>query len=180
MSAEDKRDETESYKSRSRSHRSKYESRSRSRSRDRDHYRRKYRRDKYRHRGDRNHRDREKHRNRDKYNKKEKKRKDRQDRKDDARDNKQNIIENKVEQKVRKQGVCDMIEVILNDRLGKKIRVKCNSDDSIGDLKKLVAVQTGTRPEKIRIQKWYTVYKDHISLADYEIKDGLGLELYYD
>lgn len=36
-----------------------------------------------------------------------------------------------------------MIEIILNDRLGKKIRVKCNPDDTIGDLKKLVAAQTG-------------------------------------
>jgi ubiquitin-like protein 5 len=81
--------------------------------------------------------------------------------------------------------------------------VKCNEDDTIGDLKKLVAAQTGmawryvfecpsfsyayrdglygvgTRPEKIRIQKWYTVFKDHITLADYEIHDGMGLELYY-
>lgn len=72
-----------------------------------------------------------------------------------------------------------MIEVVLNDRLGKKVRVKCNEDDTIGDLKKLVAAQTGTRPEKIRIQKWYTVYKDHITLADYEVHDGMGLELYY-
>ncbi|KAK6926788.1 hypothetical protein RJ641_008507 [Dillenia turbinata] len=47
-----------------------------------------------------------------------------------------------------------MIEVVLNDRLGKKVRVKCNEDDTIGDLKKLVAAQTGTRAEKIRIQKW--------------------------
>jgi ubiquitin-like protein 5 len=72
-----------------------------------------------------------------------------------------------------------MIEVILNDRLGKKVRVKCNEEDTIGDLKKLVAAQTGTRPEKIRIQKWYTIYKDHISLADYEVHDGMNLELYY-
>eukprot|EP00197_Chlamydomonas_leiostraca_P006473 CAMPEP_0202869462 /NCGR_PEP_ID=MMETSP1391-20130828/12467_1 /ASSEMBLY_ACC=CAM_ASM_000867 /TAXON_ID=1034604 /ORGANISM="Chlamydomonas leiostraca, Strain SAG 11-49" /LENGTH=134 /DNA_ID=CAMNT_0049549781 /DNA_START=201 /DNA_END=603 /DNA_ORIENTATION=- len=72
-----------------------------------------------------------------------------------------------------------MIEVVLNDRLGKKVRVKCNEDDTIGDLKKLVAAQTGTRPDKIRIQKWYTIYKDHITLADYEIHDGMGLELYY-
>jgi ubiquitin-like protein 5 len=64
-----------------------------------------------------------------------------------------------------------MIEVICNDRLGKKIRVKCNADDTIGDLKKLLAAQTGTRPEKLRIQKWYTVYKDHITLEDYEIHD---------
>ena len=41
------------------------------------------------------------------------------------------------------------------------------------------APQTGTRPEKLRIQKWYTVYKDHITLDDYEIHDGMGLELYY-
>ncbi|KAL0907368.1 hypothetical protein M5K25_021774 [Dendrobium thyrsiflorum] len=47
-----------------------------------------------------------------------------------------------------------MIEVVLNDRLGKKVRVKCNEDDTIGDLKKLVAAQTGTRADKIRIQKW--------------------------
>nr|GLL31079.1 serine/threonine-protein phosphatase 6 regulatory subunit 3-like isoform X1 [Ipomoea trifida] len=46
-----------------------------------------------------------------------------------------------------------MIEVVLNDRLGKKVRVKCNDDDTIGDLKKLVAAQTGTRADKIRIQK---------------------------
>ena len=71
-----------------------------------------------------------------------------------------------------------MIEVICNDRLGKKIRVKCNPDDTVGDLKKLLAAQTGTRPEKLRIQKWYTVYKDHITLEDYEIHDGMGLELY--
>lgn len=36
-----------------------------------------------------------------------------------------------------------MIEVVLNDRLGKKVRVKCNEDDTVGDLKKLVAAQIG-------------------------------------
>ena len=25
----------------------------------------------------------------------------------------------------------------------------------------------------------YNIYKDHITLEDYEIKDGMGLELYY-
>ena len=38
-----------------------------------------------------------------------------------------------------------MIEVVLNDRLGKKVRVKCNEDDTIGDLKKLAAAQLGPR-----------------------------------
>lgn len=45
------------------------------------------------------------------------------------------------------------------------MRVKCEPDDTIGDLKKLVAAQTGTRAEKIKIQKWNTVYKDHITLG---------------
>lgn len=72
-----------------------------------------------------------------------------------------------------------MLEVTCNDRLGKKVRVKCNPDDTIGDLKKLIAAQTGTRWEKIVLKKWYTIFKDHIKLQDYEIHDGMNLELYY-
>uniref|UniRef100_A0A5F8HJ91 Ubiquitin-like protein 5 n=1 Tax=Monodelphis domestica TaxID=13616 RepID=A0A5F8HJ91_MONDO len=49
-----------------------------------------------------------------------------------------------------------MIEVVCNDRLGKKVRVKCkpSTDDTIGDLKKLIAAQTGTRWNKIVLKKW--------------------------
>ena len=65
-----------------------------------------------------------------------------------------------------------MIEITVNDRLGKKVRVKCNEDDTIGDLKKLIAAQTGTRWDKIVLKKWYTIFKDHIRLEDYEIHDG--------
>eukprot|EP00514_Thraustochytrium_sp_LLF1b_P010859 CAMPEP_0184546738 /NCGR_PEP_ID=MMETSP0199_2-20130426/5134_1 /TAXON_ID=1112570 /ORGANISM="Thraustochytrium sp., Strain LLF1b" /LENGTH=73 /DNA_ID=CAMNT_0026941167 /DNA_START=75 /DNA_END=296 /DNA_ORIENTATION=- len=72
-----------------------------------------------------------------------------------------------------------MIEIILNDRLGKKVLVKCNEDDTIGDLKKVVSAQTGTRPDKLRIQRFYTILKDHITLEDYEIADGSSLDLYY-
>jgi len=72
-----------------------------------------------------------------------------------------------------------MIEITCNDRLGKKVRIKCNPSDTIGDLKKLIAAQTGTNHEKIMLKKWYTIFKDHISLEDYEIKDGMNLELYY-
>nr|KAJ3419476.1 hypothetical protein HK105_006902 [Polyrhizophydium stewartii] len=71
-----------------------------------------------------------------------------------------------------------MIEVICNDRLGKKVRVKCNPDDTIGVLKLLVAAQTGTKAEKIVLKKWYTIYKDHITLEDYEIHDGMSLEMW--
>ncbi len=55
---------------------------------------------------------------------------------------------------IPKHGPTKMIEVILNDRLGKKIRVKCNSDDTIHDLKVLAAAHIGTRADKIQIKKW--------------------------
>ncbi|KAI8452984.1 ubiquitin-like protein [Phakopsora pachyrhizi] len=70
------------------------------------------------------------------------------------------------------------IEVTANDRLGTKVRVKCSKHDTIGDLKKLIAAQTGTRPEKIRLKKSNIEFKDHITLDDYEIHDGMSLELY--
>ncbi|KAM3186451.1 hypothetical protein ACTXT7_004296 [Hymenolepis weldensis] len=73
----------------------------------------------------------------------------------------------------------EMIEITANDRLGKKVRVKCNPTDTIGDLKKLIAAQTGTKWDRIILKKWYNVYKDPVTLADYEIKDGMNLELYY-
>ncbi|KAG0636619.1 ubiquitin-related domain-containing protein [Tuber brumale] len=72
-----------------------------------------------------------------------------------------------------------MIEVICNDRLGKKVRVKCEPNDTIGDFKKLVAAQIGTSAEKIVLKKWYNTFKDHITLADYEISNGTSLEMYY-
>ena len=84
--------------------------------------------------------------------------------------------------------------------------MKCDSNDTVGDLKKLIAAQTGTDASKIVLRKWYanttssplagypspsnpthrnlefphryTVYKDHITLGDYEINDGMSLEMY--
>ena len=77
------------------------------------------------------------------------------------------------------------------------VRVKCSPEDTVGDLKKLIAAQTGTDARKIQLKKWcapelslrvvsltgvcvrrYTIYKDHITLADYEIHDGMSLEMY--
>lgn len=72
-----------------------------------------------------------------------------------------------------------MIEVIANDRIGKKIRVKCFPTDTVYNLKQLIAAHIGTKPEKIRLQAGYNIYKDKITLADYEIKDGSSIELYY-
>ena len=66
-----------------------------------------------------------------------------------------------------------LIEVIANDRLGRKgkeghwnfkgevglpsstlVRVKCSPEDTVGDLKKLIGAQTGTDPSKIQLKKW--------------------------
>ncbi|TXT08972.1 hypothetical protein VHUM_02446 [Vanrija humicola] len=66
-----------------------------------------------------------------------------------------------------------MIEVIANDRMGRKVRVKCLPTDTVGDLKRLIAAQTGTSAQKIQLKKWYTMFKDHVTLEDYEINDGM-------
>lgn len=34
------------------------------------------------------------------------------------------------------------------------VRVKCSPDDTVGDLKKLIAAQTGTDSSKIQLKKW--------------------------
>ena len=44
-----------------------------------------------------------------------------------------------------------MMEVIVNDRLGQKVRVKCMPDDTIFNLKQLISAHTGIRAEKIRL-----------------------------
>ncbi|XP_021574141.1 ubiquitin-like protein 5 [Carlito syrichta] len=72
-----------------------------------------------------------------------------------------------------------MIGVVCNNCLGKKGCVKCNTDNTLGDLKKLIAAQTGTRWNKTVLKKWYMIFKTQVSLKNYEIHDGLNLELYY-
>ncbi|WWD17127.1 hypothetical protein CI109_101564 [Kwoniella shandongensis] len=75
-------------------------------------------------------------------------------------------------------GSMRLIEVIANDRMGRKVRIKCLPTDTVGDLKRLIAAQTGTSAQKIQLKKWYTNFKDHIALQDYEINDGMSLEMY--
>ncbi|CDW91002.1 ubiquitin-like protein [Stylonychia lemnae] len=70
-----------------------------------------------------------------------------------------------------------MMEVIVNDRLGQKVRVKCMPTDTVFSLKQLISAQTGVRAEKIKLQKQHQIYKDPITLEDYEIKEGMMLEI---
>lgn len=73
-----------------------------------------------------------------------------------------------------------VIEIVVNDRMGRKEKIKCHPDELIIDFKRLISAQIGTRAEKIRLQKASIIFKDHLTLSDYEIKDGAGLEMYYD
>ena len=47
--------------------------------------------------------------------------------------------------------------VRLNQFTGAEIvvRVKCLPTDTVGDLKRLIAAQTGTTAQKIQLKKWY-------------------------
>ena len=62
-----------------------------------------------------------------------------------------------------------MIEIVVNDWVDKRIKVKCFQTDTIFILKKLVAAHIGTRPEKLVFQKSNIPYKDKITLEDCEI-----------
>lgn len=72
-----------------------------------------------------------------------------------------------------------MIAITVNDRLGKKVRILCNEDDTIGDLKKVIAVKIGSTADRITLKRWNKLFNDTLTLWDYEIGDGSNLELYY-
>uniref|UniRef100_A0A452FNU2 Ubiquitin-like protein 5 n=1 Tax=Capra hircus TaxID=9925 RepID=A0A452FNU2_CAPHI len=69
-----------------------------------------------------------------------------------------------------------ILELVLT---GEEVCIKCNTDDTIGDLKKLITAQTGTRWEKMVLKKWYMIFKDHLSLGDYKTHYRMKLKLYY-
>jgi hypothetical protein len=73
----------------------------------------------------------------------------------------------------------DEIVVMVNDRLGKKERITCREHTTVKEFKLLIQQKTGTRSDKIRLQKWHSIMKDPIMLSDYEIHDGMSLEMYY-
>ena len=52
--------------------------------------------------------------------------------------------------------VCVYVRVCVCVRVCEILdNVRHSPDDTVGDLKKLVAAQTGTKPEKIVLKKWY-------------------------
>lgn len=72
-----------------------------------------------------------------------------------------------------------MYEIWVNDHHSHKERIKVNPDDTIGDLKKLIAFKIGTRPEKIRLHFANKILSDNVTLDDYEIHEGMQITMSY-
>lgn len=71
-----------------------------------------------------------------------------------------------------------MMLVTINDRLGTKKEVPCLGSDTIGDFKKLVAMQIGRKPHEIMLKRQSErPLKDQLTLDDYEISSGVQLDL---
>ena len=68
--------------------------------------------------------------------------------------------------------------VTINDRLGTKKEVPCLGSDTVGDFKKLVAMQIGRKPHEIMLKRQSErPLKDQLTLDDYEISNGVQLDL---
>ncbi|KAJ8755753.1 hypothetical protein K2173_024297 [Erythroxylum novogranatense] len=68
--------------------------------------------------------------------------------------------------------------VVLNARFETKVRVECEPDTTIKQLKEKAKIETGTPCEKMKIRKWWTTLDDNKTLRYYRIRDGDGLDLY--
>lgn len=53
------------------------------------------------------------------------------------------------------------------------VRVKCSPDDTVGDLKKLIAAQTGTDASKIQLKKWRVCRLNLRNVCD-TLNDAIG------
>jgi len=74
-----------------------------------------------------------------------------------------------------------VLEVVLSDRVGKRVKVKCKEKATIADLKKEAARTLGMKQvDRIRLQRGPDILRDAVLLEDYEILNGTALDLYYD
>ncbi|QUC18651.1 uncharacterized protein UV8b_02892 [Ustilaginoidea virens] len=75
----------------------------------------------------------------------------------------------------------EMIIVHVNDRLGSKSAVPCLPSDTIGQFKMMVAARIGREPSQIMLRRQgERPFKDHITLEDYGISNGVQLDLEID
>ena len=50
-----------------------------------------------------------------------------------------------------------MTKTFCKDPLGKKVCIKCNTDDTVSNLRKLTIAQTGPGRKNIVLKKWYMI-----------------------
>lgn len=75
----------------------------------------------------------------------------------------------------------EMIIVNVNDRLGSKSAVPCLPSDTVGQFKIMVAARIGREPNQIMLRRQgERPFKDHITLEDYGISNGVQLDLEID
>ncbi|KAK6825301.1 ubiquitin-like protein [Apiospora arundinis] len=75
----------------------------------------------------------------------------------------------------------EMIIVHVNDRLGTKAAIPCLPSDTIRQFKIIVAARIGREPHEILLKRQgQRPFKDMLSLADYEISNGVQLDLEVD
>ncbi|OTA57996.1 ubiquitin-like protein [Hypoxylon sp. EC38] len=74
-----------------------------------------------------------------------------------------------------------MIIVHVNDRLGTKAAIPCFASDRIKEFKIMVAARIGREPHEILLKRQgQRPFKDMLTLADYEISNGVQLDLEVD
>lgn len=75
----------------------------------------------------------------------------------------------------------EMIIVHVNDRLGTKAAIPCFASDDIKSFKVMVAARIGREPHEILLKRQgERPFKDHITLGDYGISNGVQLDLEVD
>ncbi|KAI1659156.1 ubiquitin-like protein [Daldinia decipiens] len=75
----------------------------------------------------------------------------------------------------------EMIIVHINDRLGTKAAIPCFASDRIKEFKIMVAARIGREPHEILLKRQgQRPFKDMLTLADYEISNGVQLDLEVD
>ncbi|KZF25275.1 ubiquitin-like protein [Xylona heveae TC161] len=74
-----------------------------------------------------------------------------------------------------------MIIVNVNDRLGTKAAIPCLASDPIKLFKAQVAMRIGRRPHEILLKRQgERPFKDHLTLEDYGVSNGVQLDLELD
>jgi len=71
--------------------------------------------------------------------------------------------------------------VNVNDRLGTKAAIPCLGSDTVKGLKMMVAARIGRKPHEILLKRQgERPFKDHLTLDEYGISNGVQLDLEVD